>query len=107
MGVGLFFLVSGFIMVFTTKDMAGSLSDATFFIVKRFSRIWTVFAAIALFVMMLAEAYLPVTLNWKIILESLAFSPVDPRKPPYFDLPFAIGWTLNFEAYFYLVFGLS
>jgi exopolysaccharide production protein ExoZ len=107
MGVDLFFLVSGFIMVFTTEGMAGSLSDCVFFLIKRFSRIWPVYAIVALSALVIARPLLPVKLNWPNILESLAFSPVDPRKPPYFDLPYALGWTLNFEAYFYLVFGLS
>ena len=43
----------------------------------------------------------------KQILRSLAFLPVNPRVPLYFDATLPLGWTLLFEAYFYLVFAVS
>ncbi|HEV2607908.1 MAG TPA: acyltransferase, partial [Xanthomonadaceae bacterium] len=41
------------------------------------------------------------------VVTSLAFLPINTGVPPYLGLPLSIGWTLNFEFYFYLVFGLS
>jgi peptidoglycan/LPS O-acetylase OafA/YrhL len=107
MGVDLFFLVSGFIMVYTTVDSDGSIGGTKTFLIKRFARIWPVYALIVLLRMIVAVAFLPDHPSWMDVAKSLVFLPVDARKPPYFDLPYPIGWTLNFEAYFYLVFGMS
>ena len=45
MGVDLFFLVSGFIMVHTTRDSDGSPRYAAEFLVKRALRIWPLWLA--------------------------------------------------------------
>lgn len=109
MGVDLFFLVSGFIMVYTTRDASGP-RDAALFVVKRFARIW--------------PAYLMVTLAWifikrdglwffddperlQALFQSLTFRPVTPQDAPFFGLVFPLAWTLAFEMYFYLVFCAS
>ncbi len=106
-GVDLFFLVSGFIMVYTTTRSDGSLRDTGEFLVKRFARIWPVYAAmVAINAALLAIWAEPVPSLHDTAL-SLAFLPVDTSNPPYLGLPLSIGWTLNFEFYFYLVFGLS
>lgn len=108
MGVDLFFLISGFIMVYTTRRSGGSVLEVAQFAVKRFARIWPVYAAVIAFGLAttLQISALPKA-SWVQLAMSLAFIPVDPRAPPYFNLPYAIGWTLNFEIYFYLVFALS
>ena len=109
MGVDLFFLVSGFIMVYTTTDSDGSPRYTATFLIKRFSRIWPVYVVVALIGVLVEKGP-----NWFLVYDnifamakSLLFLPIDAAKPPYYDLPFAIGWTLNFEAYFYLVFGAT
>lgn len=52
MGVDLFFLISGFIMVHTTRGSDGSWRDAAVFAIKRAARIWPVWiVAAALFVL--------------------------------------------------------
>ncbi len=109
MGVDLFFLVSGFIMVYTTRNASGP-REAALFAAKRFARIW--------------PAYVVVTLAWIFIkrdglwffddperllalFQSLTFRPVVPQDAPFFGLVFPLAWTLAFEMYFYLVFGAS
>jgi peptidoglycan/LPS O-acetylase OafA/YrhL len=107
MGVDLFFLVSGFIMVYTTVRSDGSLLYAADFMVKRFARVWPVYAVIVV-IAMIVYAYIgnPATPIGDVA-RSLVFLPVDPRRPPFFNLPYPVGWTLNFEFYFYVVFAVS
>jgi len=106
MGVDLFFLVSGFIMVYTTRNASGP-RQAALFAAKRLARIW--------------PAYVVVTLAWifikrdglwffddperlQALFQSLTFRPVTPQDAPFFGLVFPLAWTLAFEMYFYLVF---
>lgn len=106
-GVDLFFLVSGFIMVYTTRDSDGSLRYASKFLIKRFARVWPVHVvAVLAWIALAAATSLPVA-SATDILKSLAFLPVSTGQPPYLGLPYAIGWTLNYEFYFYLIFAAS
>jgi peptidoglycan/LPS O-acetylase OafA/YrhL len=108
MGVDLFFIISGFIMVYTTQGASGGRA-ALYFGIKRFSRIWPVYAVIALLFIgytrdlgqMLADPALR-----ELVVKTLALYPVDPATAPYFSLLLPTAWTLAFEMYFYLVFGL-
>jgi peptidoglycan/LPS O-acetylase OafA/YrhL len=107
-GVDLFFLVSGFIMVYTTVRSDGSAHYAADFLIKRFARIWPVYAVWVFinWALQATWASTPVP-SLQDIVTSLAFLPINTDVPPYLGLPLSIGWTLNFEFYFYLVFGLS
>ncbi|RZT41537.1 hypothetical protein EV147_0531 [Cupriavidus agavae] len=109
LGVDLFFLISGFIMVYTTMDCDGSFTYAARFWIKRLSRIWPVYVVLAIIGV---QAYNLITVYadaslWVKMIKSFFFLPVDPYQPLYYGLPYGLGWTLNFEVYFYLVFGLS
>ena len=106
-GVDLFFLVSGFIMVYTTTRSDGSMRYAADFLAKRFARIWPVYAAMSLINLALQAVWAPHLSSLGDVAKSLLFLPVTTNNPPQFDLPIPVGWTLNFEFYFYLVFGLS
>lgn len=112
MGVDLFFMVSGFIMVYTTRNAPDTGRYAVGFLIKRFARIWPVYAIVVLITIVPIELFdltmpgLPPRGIGDVI-KSLLFAPVDPRKPMYYDLPYPVGWTLNFEVYFYVVFGAS
>jgi exopolysaccharide production protein ExoZ len=107
MGVDLFFLVSGFIMVYTTRRSDGSVHDALDFMAKRFARVWPVYAVLSTLYLVIAAYPHVASMPWPDIGRGLLFLPVDARKPPYYSQPFGLGWTLNFEMYFYLVFALS
>ncbi len=106
-GVDLFFLVSGFIMVYTTMRSDGSAQYSAEFLLKRFARIWPVYAVMIAINAVLQVVWMDPVSSWHAVATSLAFLPVETRHPPYLGLPLSIGWTLNFEFYFYLVFGLS
>lgn len=107
-GVDLFFLVSGFIMVYTTVRSDGSAHYTTDFLIKRFARIWPVYAVWVLinWALQVVWSSTPIP-SLHDVVTSLAFLPINTHVPPYLGLPLSIGWTLNFEFYFYLVFGLS
>ena len=81
------------------------------FLIKRFARIWPIYAVVTL-------CYAFVRLGgWSVfdnrvvlghIAHSLLFLPVGNGPPPGFGRPvLEVGWTLNYEMYFYFVFGIS
>jgi peptidoglycan/LPS O-acetylase OafA/YrhL len=113
MGVDLFFLISGFIMVHTTRDSDGSPGYVAGFLVKRATRIWPVWL-VALVVMLVSQmdtTYFtdPARREW--LARSLVFLPtagVSADVAPIFGAPvLGVGWTLNYEMYFYAFFALS
>lgn len=114
-GVDLFFIISGFIMVYTTKGSDGSFQYFYSYMVKRISRIFPVYMVLTLIywlVMLIAIEIVGSTFGYGIkdIVKSLLFYPLNvvSGEPP--TLGAAVlypGWTLNYEMYFYLVFGIS
>jgi hypothetical protein len=110
MGVDLFFLISGFLMVWTTRDFDGSRAYARTFLLKRFARIWPLFAVMTL-VALLVEHGLRGLFDRSVLpayLEGLAFVPHDPAASGiYFRMAVGVAWTLCFEWYFYLVFAAA
>jgi exopolysaccharide production protein ExoZ len=109
-GVDLFFVISGFVMVHASRDMFGSPAAILPFLRRRLARIAPIYwAATALF---LIPAFLgavsggraPPTLAE--IAASLAFLPY--QRPDGVVQPlYGLGWTLNYEMFFYLVFALA
>ena len=109
MGVDLFFLISGFIMLYTTRHASGA-REALLFAIKRFARIWPAFAVITvLFIFVRDEnaSFFRDSHNLRALARTLAFLPVPGGTAPFFNQAFPLGWTLVFEMYFYIVFGLS
>jgi exopolysaccharide production protein ExoZ len=107
MGVDLFFIISGFLMVLTTRDFDGTGTYAWRFIAKRAARIWPLFVVVTLLAVAVEHGvrgfadpsiFLP-------YLEGLAFVPHNPAASGiYFQMAVGVAWTLCFECYFYLVF---
>lgn len=103
-GVDLFFVISGYIMVFSTRGSDGSLAYAKEFIVKRLFRIWPTYAVmtIIVFVMLHPISDLESSAVQKWVLASLVFFPIWDGAPVV-----KTGWTLPFEMYFYCIFAIS
>ena len=103
-GVDLFFVISGYIMVYTTTTSDGSLAYLKKFYLKRLARIWPVYAIVTLITFLVCDRGNALTiaafLKW--YAESVLFVPLWVRMA--IDKP---GWTLNFEVYFYFIFGIS
>jgi exopolysaccharide production protein ExoZ len=109
-GVDVFFVISGFIMYFIAGGTFGQPGATGRFLMRRFGRLVPIYwlftglmlLSIALFSAEIAHA----SFNAAHIIASFAFVPwindtgdVQPVL--------ALGWTLNYEVYFYVLFGLA
>ncbi|CAN5290195.1 hypothetical protein BH11MYX1_BH11MYX1_52290 [soil metagenome] len=109
-GVDLFFVISGFIMVHTTWGSPGGGRNAARFFAKRLARIWPVYlvAAVA-YLTATGELHRSFALKSGLVRfgKSLAFYP-DKGGAPFFGwTPNGVGWTLNYEIWFYVLFALA
>jgi exopolysaccharide production protein ExoZ len=100
-GVHIFFVISGFIMVYATRGHRRDLSGAATFLRRRFLRIYPVYwlyAALYLaFHVLVLQTY---GRGWEEVLLALLL------WPGYSEGIIGPGWTLSYEVYFYLAFGL-
>ena len=107
MGVDLFFIISGFLMMFTSQNFDGTKAYAWQFIAKRAARIWPLFAVVtpvALVVEHGMHGFLDPSIAFP-YLEGFAFIPHNPSASSiYFQMAVGVAWTLCFECYFYLLF---
>lgn len=104
-GVDLFFVISGFIMVyvqnFKNRGTKNFLLDRVVRIVPSY---WILIILLAFASFFLPTSFNAVIFNIKHIIASMMFV----FQPLYHDVPFVmVGWTLEFEMLFYLIFGLS
>ncbi|MBO9580342.1 MAG: acyltransferase [Sphingobium sp.] len=98
-GVHMFFVLSGFIMVMTTNESRYSFKD---FIARRFGRIYPIYWISVLLLLATAAAFgQPFAVSFTHSIGALLLLPA--------DAPRFIGaaWTLSFEVYFYICFGLA
>lgn len=109
-GVDVFFVISGFIMAWVTRGCFGKPGKARTFLVRRLIRIvpayWFFTLAIAA-VALIAPQVLHVT-RWDpaLFITSLAFIPW--RAPSGAFIPLlSVGWTLNYEMFFYACFAAA
>ena len=105
-GVDLFFVISGFIMVYSSERLFTAPSGASTFVRRRLTRIVPLYwAAMVLVLVKMAAMHKPLP-DLASIGASFLFIPWDtygtgaPR--PFYEL----GWTLNYEMFFYAVFAL-
>ena len=106
-GVDLFFVISGFIMVYVTK---GKSTTAVDFMRQRILRVAPIYWAITLAVFLLAvvkpDLLQTTKANWADLLRSLFFIPY--QRADHTVRPFLfVGWTLNYEMFFYVVFSVA
>jgi exopolysaccharide production protein ExoZ len=98
-GVDLFFVISGFVMVYSSERLFGQPGAPITFFARRVARIvplyWAATAVLIWFVVPFAST--------KAVLGSLFFLP---HMPPEAPLLF-VGWTLVFEMFFYTVFAVA
>ncbi len=112
-GVDLFFVISGFIMVWVTRNALSGPATSAEFLFSRLTRIYPVWWAAAA----LGLAYM--VLSGGVALIDSSGAPVTPESPqfqyvlksflliPQQDFPvLLIGWSLIHEIYFYFVFAL-
>jgi exopolysaccharide production protein ExoZ len=108
-GVDIFFVISGFIMIYTTADLFGQPGAARVFLMRRIVRIvplyWMMTAGLIL-VYLVAPTFLNVPIEgWRSIVTSFFFIP-DLRANGEIRPIMALGWSLNYEMSFYAVFAV-
>ncbi|WP_047449850.1 acyltransferase family protein [Alistipes sp. ZOR0009] len=109
-GVPIFFMISGFIMVITTKNSTPSIGFVGNFYLKRAIRIIPIYFLLTFF-LIIAQGDLLVYLTKfsDRLLSGLLFIPTYDNHigPSYGMPPLKVGWSLNYEIFFYLLLGVS
>jgi exopolysaccharide production protein ExoZ len=104
-GVKIFFLISGFIMTVTTHDEFSAPSASRHFLWKRFLRIaplyWiaTMLYAVKLSLQGSPPHLVPLVLSFLFVPYRDGLGMMQPV--------YGLGWTLNYEMFFYMLFGLA
>ncbi len=108
-GVDLFFVISGFVMVYASRELFAAPGGGLFFLSRRMARIvplyWSM-TTIFLTVMLVSPKLIPVARpELTEILASYFFIPYYRPDEHWMHPVYSIGWTLNYEMFFYAVFG--
>lgn len=110
MGVDIFFVISGFIMVLTFRREFGQSGAPVRFFLRRVARIvpayWIFTTLMVLAVILVPGRIDSAELDVWHVVQSYLFIP---HFAPNGDLQpiLALGWTLNYEMFFYLVFAVA
>ena len=108
-GVDLFFVISGFVMVHSSQRLYGKPGAARQFLWRRAARIvplyWATTALVLAAALLLPGAVSGAQPGLGLALASFAFIPM--LRPDGVAQPvYSLGWTLNYEMFFYVVFAL-
>lgn len=105
-GVDIFFVVSGFIICFASQNE----TSAGGFFLKRICRIvplyWLLTLGVFAIALIAPSLLNSTTADWGNLLKSLAFIPYQKENGLLQPILY-LGWTLNYEMFFYLIFALS
>jgi peptidoglycan/LPS O-acetylase OafA/YrhL len=108
-GVDLFFVISGFVMVLSSQRLYGKPGAPRVFLWRRIARIvpiyWATTALVLAIGRLLPGAISGAEPDLAQTLAAFAFVPV-PRADGLTQPVYSLGWTLNYEMFFYLVFAL-
>jgi peptidoglycan/LPS O-acetylase OafA/YrhL len=106
-GVDLFFVISGFIMAITTAGQTPGINAALAFWRRRIVRVVPIYWLLTTLVVVMS-LLAPATTGYRPspdhVLASYLFIPMADDRGV-MSPPLRVGWSLNFEMYFYLVFG--
>ena len=109
-GVNLFFAISGFVMIISSEKLLGNPRGWMIFGVKRIIRIvpiyWIVTSYKLIVSLFAATLVLHTRLDPVFIIKSYFFIPAvnsDNKLQPFYG----VGWTLNFEMFFYFLFAIA
>jgi len=109
-GVSLFFIISGFIIVYSTRKSDGSILYVKNFIIKRLIRIVPLYYIMVLLWVFAYDRNLDYFhKDYTTLVNTLCFVPIfdSPVGPSYGMPPLKVGWALNYEIFFYFIFGIS
>ena len=109
-GVDVFFVISGFIMVHASAGLFGAEGAGWAFLARRIARIVPIYWAVTTLYLAVALA-VPEFLNrellgWPFVVASYLFIPM--TRPDGLVQPlYGLGWTLNYEMFFYVLFAAA
>jgi len=110
-GVDLFFVISGFIMVYTCWDIFGRPGAAFDFIRRRLIRIvplyWLATTLMITVVLVFPDKIHTATRDWSQWLASYLFFPYARETDGLIRPVLGLGWSLQYEMYFYLLFAIG
>jgi len=109
-GVLLFCMISGFIMVYTTRKSDGSKLYVKNFMIKRLVRIIPLYYIMVLFWVFAYDLKLDYfSKDIMTLVKTFCFIPIfdSPAGPAYGMPPLKVGWSLNYEIFFYYIIGIS
>ena len=109
-GVDVFFVISGFIMVYASRGLFGAAHGRRTFLAHRVARVVPLYWAVTTLYLAVALA-LPTLLNRhyfapEFIVASYLFIPME-RPDGMIQPLYGLGWTLNYEMYFYALFAVA
>ena len=107
-GVDVFFVISGFVMAYSSAVMFGRPGAVRSFLARRVARVvplYWLFTTATLAVAFAAPRLLndPISGGWPAVVASYLFVPW-PRQDGAMQPLFRLGWTLNYEMLFYALF---
>jgi exopolysaccharide production protein ExoZ len=108
-GVDLFFVISGFVMVYASRHLFAREGAGVEFFLRRAARIIPLYWLVTSFLVFIARSQIGVSphYSWQHIAASYLFIPY-PRPIDGTFLPLLpLGWTLNYEMFFYAVFAVA
>lgn len=107
-GVDIFFVISGFVMYYVSSTNFARAGYPTHFLGRRFIRIlplyWTTTGAMLLVVLLAPSFVQHPLLSWEQVVCSFFFLPYSPPSKGYPFPLVGVGWTLNYEMFFYFCF---
>ncbi|MBY6242937.1 acyltransferase [Methylosinus sp. Sm6] len=105
-GVDLFFVISGFIIVYSSQSLFAAPDGARTFVLRRLTRVAPLYwVATALLLARMAIVHKPLP-DAATIAASFLFIPWDSHETGVPRPVYELGWTLNYELFFYAVFAL-
>ena len=109
-GVPLFFMISGFIMHHTTRVENPQWKNVKIFLIKRLIRIVPLYLFMTtIYILVSGNGHFYFIEHPRLLLSTLFFFPTYANHiGPSYGMPaLAVGWSLNYEVYFYVLIGLS
>lgn len=108
-GVDLFFVISGFVMIYTTRALPKSPASASYFMMRRVVRIvplyWLLSLLMAFLLLALPQAFNRLEFQPAHLAASLFFIPWPNNLGEPFPI-LGVGWSLNYEMFFYVIMAL-
>jgi len=109
-GVDVFFIVSGFIMYYLSHDKFGSARNAADFLRRRLLRVapmyWLFTALMLVALAVFHDRIVHTDLTPQTLAASLLFFPIARADGDVYPI-LAVGWTLEYEIFFYACFALA